>query len=321
MKLGEKIRRLRVMAGLTQKELGKKIGFSAATADSRMRKYESCQMAPKEDIRTKLAEVLDVDMSALSDIDIQTYEDVMHVLFLLEEEFGMKIERTTEKTSLVFDNNANTASILNGYLYIWDAQKRKYEQSIDEVKDEAEDQYKRWKARFPKDIQSYCSDQLYKLSQFYAPFVQAAQESGCTISTVSDFIVQIRELCQCPLTIESETKLYKPGDGALVLTFLLSELLAPEQAETHKRFGEYLYMLSVMESFGMLIDKDLFTTECGTQISYTLHMSTLMALKSIIRDIQRFEKQADSNDWDKEMFEMDYEDTLRQFNISIAENI
>lgn len=70
---------------LAQKELGEKVGFSSKTANSRIRKYEKNIMAPKTEIRNKLADALDADLSALSDINIQTYEDVMHTLFLFEE--------------------------------------------------------------------------------------------------------------------------------------------------------------------------------------------------------------------------------------------
>ena len=59
-------------------------------------------MAPKTEIRNKLADALDVDLSALSDINIQTYEDIMHTLFLFEEEFDMDIDRTEEKNNFIF---------------------------------------------------------------------------------------------------------------------------------------------------------------------------------------------------------------------------
>lgn len=79
-----KIKKYRILKGLTQKELGLAVGFSAATADSRIRKYERDLIAPKDDIRIKLAKALEVDLSAISDIDVATYEDVMQVLFLLK---------------------------------------------------------------------------------------------------------------------------------------------------------------------------------------------------------------------------------------------
>ena len=85
MTLGEKIKKYRELRELTQRELGQKVGFSAGTEDSRIRKYEKDMMAPKEDIRIKIAEALDIDMSALNDIDIQTEEDAIRILFYLEE--------------------------------------------------------------------------------------------------------------------------------------------------------------------------------------------------------------------------------------------
>ena len=40
MTLGEKIKKYRELRELTQRELGQKVGFSAGTEDSRIRKYE-----------------------------------------------------------------------------------------------------------------------------------------------------------------------------------------------------------------------------------------------------------------------------------------
>ena len=48
MTLGEKIKKYRELRGLTQRELGQKVGFSAGTEDSRIRKYEKNMMAPKQ---------------------------------------------------------------------------------------------------------------------------------------------------------------------------------------------------------------------------------------------------------------------------------
>ena len=76
-------------------------------------------MAPQTGIRNKLADALDVDLSALSDINIQTYEDVMHTLFLFEEEFDMDIDRTEEKTTLSFDNHNKKIVPLITKLYTW----------------------------------------------------------------------------------------------------------------------------------------------------------------------------------------------------------
>ena len=81
MTLGNKIRKYRKLKGLSQKELGLMAGFSEATADSRIRKYESDAMAPKAAIRQRIADALEVDMSAFSSLDLSTHGDVRQALF------------------------------------------------------------------------------------------------------------------------------------------------------------------------------------------------------------------------------------------------
>ena len=49
MSVGSNIRHIRELRGLTQKELGMKCGFSANTADVRIRQYEADKMVPKLD--------------------------------------------------------------------------------------------------------------------------------------------------------------------------------------------------------------------------------------------------------------------------------
>lgn len=80
-----KNKKVQGIAGLTQKAVGERVGFSIGTQDSRIRKYEKDMMAPKEDIRIKIAEALD--------IDIQTEEDAIRILFYLEEKYGLEITK------------------------------------------------------------------------------------------------------------------------------------------------------------------------------------------------------------------------------------
>ena len=53
-----KNKKVQGIAGLTQKAVGERVGFSIGTQDSRIRKYEKDMMAPKEDIRIKIAEAV-----------------------------------------------------------------------------------------------------------------------------------------------------------------------------------------------------------------------------------------------------------------------
>ena len=82
-------------------------------------------MAPKEDIRIKIAEALDIDMSALNDIDIQT-EDAIRILFYLEEKYGLEITKTRDEILLTFDSNNTAIRKLMVYLELWAAKKEEY---------------------------------------------------------------------------------------------------------------------------------------------------------------------------------------------------
>lgn len=65
MPIGDEIKRLRKLRGLTQKQLGEMCGM----ADSAIRKYESGKIKPKIESLRKIAAALQVDVYSLADFD------------------------------------------------------------------------------------------------------------------------------------------------------------------------------------------------------------------------------------------------------------
>ena len=321
MTLGEKIRKYRIMNELTQKDLGLMVGFSAATADSRIRKYERDLMAPKEDMRKKLAEALDVDLSALSDIDIQSLEDVMQVLFLFEEELGMTIERTEEKTCLCFDNKNKDHALLLSYLYTWFSKRRSIVSPDGTSDEDVIRQYERWKARFPRDNQNYWTEQEQALNDFYDPLVKKAGRNQKPIVLLSEFILHIRELIRNGIQMEATTILFGVGDSGLVLTFPVTQLLSSEDSDVVSAFTGFLYDLRTLESYGMPVTTTMLTNEKGTQISYCLRLSSLSGMYSTIIKLQAYEREEGKNDWDVQMFEKQFEADLKTYELNLKEEI
>ena len=325
MTLGEKIKKYRLLKNMTQKELGLAIGFSAATADSRIRKYERNVMAPKQDIRLRLAQVLDVDISALSDIDIRDEEDILQTLFLFEEFYGMEIERNEDKTTLSFDNHDKELARLSSYLYTWYRQKKnlgELENLDEEAAHNVMTRYNRWKARFPKDNYIYWNEQKDKVTEKYKAEMEELLTSETPIEKISQFIEQLRRLIQQHILIESTVKVYGHGDGGLILRFLVAELLEPTTPEMEKELSYFFFMLKCLEDYGLPISIEMLTDERGTQISYTLRLSSLMAISPIIIKIQEYESNRDEmTDWDSKMFEMQYEEYLKNYNIDFKEEI
>ena len=326
MTLGEKIRKYRLLKGWTQKELGMKVGFSAATADSRIRKYESNLMAPKEDIRGRLVEVLDLHPSALSDINLQSAEDVMQVLFLLEEECGMSIERTEDKTSLIFSNHNPDTSLITSYLYAWYAQKQKLpvKSDTDSYK-KSQDLYIKWKARFPRDLRNYWKAQEEEINKKYDPLVKQLEGSRTKITRVCELLALFRSMIQTGIFIKPSvrTDVISPYNdvGALEVTFRVSQMLQPKDSQIKERFAEFLHDIKVLHSYGMHVATELLTQEEGTTIAYALYFPPFMALRDSIEEIQGFEQAEDKNDYYFGMFEEDYKEQMQMFDFRIVEDI
>lgn len=91
MAVGDRIKRVRQFRGLTQKELGKLVGFDEKTADIRIAQYESNTRKPKEDLLIKIAEALDVNFRSLYEPYNYAAEDVMFTLFDLDEHYKITV--------------------------------------------------------------------------------------------------------------------------------------------------------------------------------------------------------------------------------------
>ena len=115
MTIGDKIRFYRTLRGYTQADLGKMVSLPG----DRIRQYENDVRTPKADMLEALADALDVDVAALSDINITSEEDILHILFELEDNFSIDIEKQDGKTVLVIDNEDKRNSVLNTYLNYW----------------------------------------------------------------------------------------------------------------------------------------------------------------------------------------------------------
>ena len=91
MAIGERIHFFRLLRGMTQKYLGMALGFPEKSADVRLAQYETGSRTPKADLTAALAQVLDVSPHALSVPDIDSYVGLMHTLFTLEDNYGLKV--------------------------------------------------------------------------------------------------------------------------------------------------------------------------------------------------------------------------------------
>lgn len=141
MAIGNKIKRIRNLRGLTQKEFGRLIGFDEKTADVRVAQYESGTRTPKADLLRKMAETLDVNICYLSEPSLYSAEEIMFALFELDDNYPIKIlDIPNEKHSVCFDS-----VLMDGFLAEWQIRKQELADGII-----TPEEYLEWKINFPK---------------------------------------------------------------------------------------------------------------------------------------------------------------------------
>lgn len=119
MAIGERIRFIRNLRAMTQKQLGIAVGFPEKTADIRMAQYESGSRTPKEDLIVKLSEVLDVSPAALNVPDIETHIGVIHTLFALEDLYALKIDEVDGEPVILLNRKAPEYSKMSEMFTEW----------------------------------------------------------------------------------------------------------------------------------------------------------------------------------------------------------
>ena len=146
MAIGERIRFIRNLRGMTQKYLGTLVGFPEKTADIRMAQYEAGTRTPKEDLTKALASALDVSPLALEVPDIDSYFGLMHTLFALEDRYGLTIEtRDGEVLFRIDPRKGKDAARISELVCAWAAIAEKYHAG--EI---SRDEYDKWRYYYPQ---------------------------------------------------------------------------------------------------------------------------------------------------------------------------
>lgn len=100
METGKKIKLIRTMRGLTQKQLGELSGIHEVA----IRKYELGKNLPKEEQLKKIADALNVNVNSLLEFNIESDGDVLPLLFAIDDKFSIEIKDSENGTGLFFDN-------------------------------------------------------------------------------------------------------------------------------------------------------------------------------------------------------------------------
>ena len=133
---GQKLKKLRLLRKLTQKELAIKAGLT----DTAIRNYELGNRSPTKEQMQKIAQALDCDISALTDHEPNSIHEFIHIIFDYEKE--MKLRPLIDgATSALLSHDIN----FNYFLVEWDEMRKKHYNG--EITDE---EFEDWKLSYPK---------------------------------------------------------------------------------------------------------------------------------------------------------------------------
>ena len=148
MAIGERIKRIRNLRNLTQKELGLAIGFDENTADVRVAQYESNTRKPKEDMLRKIADVLDVNFRSIYEPTLYAAEDIMYTLFELDEHYSIRLHEITDDSDPDYSEKHIAvnfhARILDSFMTEWLLRKKELAEGAI-----SKDEYFEWKLNWP----------------------------------------------------------------------------------------------------------------------------------------------------------------------------
>ena len=115
---GKKLKELRLIRNLTQKELAIKSGIS----DAAIRNYELGNRSPTKQQLDKIASALNCDPGAITDHNLYTNIDFYQIIFDLETNFTLRPYRDESGMSFLMSNSPE----FNDFLKEWDDMRKKH---------------------------------------------------------------------------------------------------------------------------------------------------------------------------------------------------
>ena len=147
MAFGKRIKLIRQLRGLTQRELGEQLGFSGKAADIRIAQYESETRKPKDKIAEAMAFRLDVPTFALDVPNIDIRYGILHTLFALEDEEGFMIDNIDGTPCIRLDKEHDNYLTFFEMLNSWSKEHQKLLNG--EI---TKEEYDEWRYSYPASV-------------------------------------------------------------------------------------------------------------------------------------------------------------------------
>ena len=316
MTLGDKIRKYRILKGLTQAQLGSMVKLTG----DRIRQYENDVRKPKDGKLFEIAAALDINPSTLAEPDFNDPTSVMHVLFELEDIYGLHFEKVGDNYQLAFSKGEYSSAnwIIEG-LAAWVKKRDELQPDINDsnstITDKKND-YIRWKARYPYNFAEEITNNFALVQKFNENAYSLLPSDRQPITRFSEFYRNL-------LALE---------DAGVKFTISVDEIVSRRSAvfyieldyimncsdEVKKLYMEFRQCWYDMKDIGLEVQEA--PVPINDNISIILYSDNIQLI-TLFQAHMRHLEEKNSPMYDEDMYKAEIEDTLRIFNIPIEEYV
>lgn len=151
-RIGRRIRAIRQEEGMSQGDLGEKVGLNA----NRIQQYENGARNPKFELCKQIADALEVEASALLDPQVASYIGAMFAFFEMETLYDLRLKEVDGQICICFGESQHdiNVSTMNKNLRRWYDRRQQMEADILAATSEDEKkriihEYHMWEWNFP----------------------------------------------------------------------------------------------------------------------------------------------------------------------------
>lgn len=113
----ETLKQCRKHLDIKQKELGKMLGYSDKTAETRVGQYECGARHPKENTVLKICEILEISKHAILPPSLESEIETVHTLMHIDSIYGLEMKRDKGETYIRFPQDCKTIRYYIEQLY------------------------------------------------------------------------------------------------------------------------------------------------------------------------------------------------------------
>lgn len=311
--IGAKIRKFRELKNFSQKELGERCGFSPNTAIARISQYENDLKIPKEDVIIDIADALKIDRNALYSLNLSDINLFYHVMFDIEELYGLHPVREGGEVFLKFDPRPYYEKDINIFLSAW---YQHYTDSLPKPDHIAEENienkkgYQKWQGEYPyplelgiddwekenearlplgQDMDLECAENFSERSEErfnsrMKPIMEEVRHTYGPIQTQADFLLWIEDAIEDGLHIvKGSPQRYanKPNNVYDMFSIKFSSINKSE--ERQKAFAAIEYAREILEWAGLQMIRRV--TAADTELYFTYYFSEDIHYKWFPNDV------------------------------------